>query len=164
MQGSLYWTADAIIYQTANAGPFLGDSGCRRYSIKPVNAGISLSDCRCGCRTLSNSQRVQDTLMRPWMQKFHYQTADAGLYRTADAGDTIRQKKQESPYHSDNRCCNRFIGQRMQEKLYQTADAEDTLSGCGYRIHSLKQQLQESHIRQPMQESLYRQRMHDIFH
>ena len=39
------------------------------------------------------------------------------LFQTGDAGDTIRQ--------------------RMQETLYQTADAEDNLSDSGFRRHSI---------------------------
>ena len=99
-QGSLYWTADARIYQTANAGPFLGDSGCRRHSIKPVNAGISLSDSRCsGCRTLSYSQRMQETL---------YETVDAEVLLSDSGCRTL----------SDSGCRRR----------YQTEEAEISLS------------------------------------
>ena len=59
MQCSLYRTADARMYQTANAGPFLGDSGCRRHSIIKVNAGL-----------------YQTAMLET-------------LYGTADAGDTL---------------------------------------------------------------------------
>ena len=145
MQDTLFQTSDArVSYQTVNAGVSLSDSGCMIYSIRQQ------------MQYSFNQEADAGHYMRQRMQESHYQTADAGLYQTADAGDAIRQKKQESFYHSDNRCCNHFIGQWMQEKkLYQTVDAEDTLSGCGCMIHSLRQRMQESHIRQPMQESLY---------
>ena len=45
--------------------------------------------------------------------------------------------------------------QRMQESLYQTADAGDSLSDSGCRRLS---------IRQPMQETLYHQRMQVSLH
>ena len=71
------------LYQTADAGDTPSDSGCRRLSIRqgmqetPLDSGcrISLSDSE--CRRL-------------------YQTADAGDYQTADAGDSIRQWVQET--------------------------------------------------------------------
>ena len=53
---------------------------------------------------LSIRQRMQDT-----------------LYQTADAGDSIRQRMQES-------LLRLYIIHQMQETLYQTADAGDTLS------------------------------------
>ena len=110
-QGSLYWTADARIYQTANAEPFLGDSGCRRHSIKPINAGISLSDSRCsGCRTLSYSQRMQET-----------------LYETVDAEVLL----------SDSGCRTLSNSQLVQETLYETVNAEVSLSDSGCRTLSI---------------------------
>ena len=36
------------------------------------------------------------------------------------------------------------MGQRMQETLYQTGDAVDTLSDSGFRRHSMGQQMQET--------------------
>ena len=36
------------------------------------------------------------------------------------------------------------IRQRMQESLYQTADAEDTLSDSGCRSVSIRQRMQET--------------------
>ena len=63
------------LYQTADAGDSLSDSGCRSLSIrqrmqeflyKTGDAKASLSDS--GCRSLSIRQRMQETL---------YQTADA---------------------------------------------------------------------------------------
>ena len=47
------------------------------------------------------------------MQETFYQTADAGDYQTAIAGDSL----------SDSGCRSLSIRQRMQETLYQTADA-----------------------------------------
>ena len=47
-----------------------------------------------------------------------YQTADARVYQTADAGDTL----------SDSGCRYLYIRQRMQKSLYQTADSGDILS------------------------------------
>ena len=56
MQESLYKTVDAeTLYQIAEAGVSLSDSGCWRLSI------------------------------RQWMQETLYQTVDAGDYQTADA-------------------------------------------------------------------------------
>ena len=52
------------------------------------------------------------------MQEFLYQTADARVFQTADAGDTL----------SDIGCRSLSIRQRMQETLYETADAEVSLS------------------------------------
>ena len=62
-----------------------------------------------GCRRLSIRQRMQET-----------------LYQTADAGDSIRQRMQET------------IRQRMQETLRQTADAGDSLSDRGCRRLSIR--------------------------
>ena len=42
----------------------------------------------------------------------------------------------------------------MQESLYQTADAEDSLSDSGCRRQSIRQRMQESY-RQRTQETLY---------
>ena len=71
------------------------------------------------------------------------------LHQTANAGDTIRQRKQESPYPtadagdflSANRCRSLSIRQRMQETLYQTADAGDSCIRC--LIESLLHQMSE---------------------
>ena len=88
------------LYQTADAGDTLPDSGCRRFSIR---------------------QRLQETL---------YQTADvASLHQTPDAGDSIRQQMQVSLYQtadarasqsdsgcrslSESRCRRHSIRQRM---------------------------------------------------
>ena len=46
-----------------------------------ADAGVSLQDS--GCKRLSIRQRIQETL---------YQTADAGVYQTADAGGSIGQQ------------------------------------------------------------------------
>ena len=121
------------ILQTADAGVSQSDSGFR-----------SLSECR----RHSIRQRMQDSIRQ--MQETIYQTADAGVsHQTADAGDTlsdtlsdgcgcirqrmqklsirqrysIRQRMQET--HSIRQ---RMQRQWMQEILYKTADAGDTLS------------------------------------
>ena len=53
------------------------------------------------------------------MKETLYQPADAGVFhQTADAGDT----------QSYSGCRSPSIRQRMQETLYQTKDAGDTLS------------------------------------
>ena len=54
------------------------------------------------------------------------------LYQTADAGDTQYLPMQESLYQ-----------QRMQETLYQTADAEVSLSDSGCMRHSIRQRMQK---------------------
>ena len=69
------------------------------------------------------------------MEETLYQTADARVYQTADAGDTlsdsgcrylyIRQRMQKLCLRQR---MQESIGHRMQETLYQTADAGDTLS------------------------------------
>ena len=50
------------------------------------------------------------------MQETLFQRADAEVYHTADAGDTL----------SDSGCRRHSNSERMQESLYQTADAGDT--------------------------------------
>ena len=68
------------------------------------------------------------------------------FYQTADAGDSIRQRMQETLHQeslyqtadagdssSDSECMSLYIRQRMQETLYQTADAGDILSDSGCR-------------------------------
>ena len=76
------------LYETADAGNTLSDSGCRRLSIRKriqetlyqtADAEVFLSDS--GCRSLSIRQRMQEKL---------YQTAEQkSLFQPADAGDTI---------------------------------------------------------------------------
>ena len=67
------------------------------------------------------------------MQDFLHQKADAGrLYQTADAGVSIRQRMQES------------IRQWMQETLYQTVDAGDSLSDSGCRRLSIRYWMHET--------------------
>ena len=68
------------------------------------------------------------------MQETPYQTADAGVYQTADAGDTLS----DSGYRSLS------IRQRMQETLYQTVDAGVSLSDSRRRRHSIRQRMQET--------------------
>ena len=108
-----------MLYQTADAGDTLSDSGCRSLSIRQrmqeyaADADVSLLDNECrrrlsdsGCRSLSIRQRMLEKL---------YQTADAGayaLYQTADAGDIRRSLS---------------IRQLIQERLYQTGDTEVSL-------------------------------------
>ena len=77
----------------------------------------NLSDS--GCRSLSIRQRMQ-TL---------FQRADAEVYQTADAGDTIRHGSGDTLTASG--CRSLSIRQRMQETLNQTADAEVSLSDSG---------------------------------
>ena len=65
-----------------------------------------------------------------------HQTAEGGDYQTADAGDSIIQRMQETLYQtadagvspSDSGCRRLSIRQRKQESLYQTADAGESLS------------------------------------
>ena len=127
LQGSLYRISDARIYQTTNAGPFLGDNGCRRHSIIIVNAGLSLSDSYAGpsltdsgcwrnfpdsgCSSFSIRQEMQDSI-RQRMQETLYQTGDVGI----------------SP----------SLRQQMLYSLYWTADVRNTLSGSGCRRHSIR--------------------------
>ena len=66
------------LYQAADAGDSLSDSGCRRlYQTEDEgDARDFLLDSR--CRSISIRQRMQEIL---------HQTADAGdIYQTADAG------------------------------------------------------------------------------
>ena len=57
------------------------------------------------------------------------------LNQTSDAGDTFRQRMHETLYQtvdaevslSDNGCMRHSIRQRMQETLYQAANAEVSL-------------------------------------
>ena len=58
------------------------------------------------------------------------------LNQTSDAGDTFKQ--------------------RMHETLYQTGDAEVSLSDIGCMRHSIRQRCRRHSMRQRMQKSLYR--------
>ena len=97
------------------------------------------------------------------MQETHYQTADAkvslvdsGCRRNSISSGcgtlSIRERMQEFLYHTayagdtllDNGCRSLSIRQRMQKTLYQTADAGDTLSDSGCRRHSIRQRMQKS--------------------
>ena len=83
--------------------------------------------------------------------------------------ETIRQRMQESLSDSgisgagadagvsllDSGCRSLSIRQRTQETLYQTADAEDSLSDRGCRRHSISSGCRRLSIRQRMQETLY---------
>ena len=62
------------------------------------------------------------------MQEYLHQTADAGVYQTADAGYTLL----------GSGCRGRSIRQRMQETLNQIADAGISLSdsGCKRLYHT----------------------------
>ena len=68
-----------------------------------ADARVSLSDS--GCRRLSIRHRIGSLSIRQWMQET--------LYQTAYAKDTL----------SDSECRRLPIRHRMQESLYQTADA-----------------------------------------
>ena len=128
------------LYQTADAGASLSDSGCRSLSIRQ-RMHETLSDSRFG--RLSIRQRMRETL---------YPTADAGVSlsnsgcsRLSDRGcrrHSIRQRMQESPSHS--KCRRLSIRQRLQETLYQTADAGVSLLDSGCRRHSNRQRMQET--------------------
>ena len=99
------------LYETVDAGVSLSDSGCRRLSIRQrmqetlyqifgsrdiffrqqmqenlyqtADVEDSLSDS--GCRRLSIRQQMQRLSIRQRMQEPLNQTADAGVYQTADA-------------------------------------------------------------------------------
>ena len=132
------------LHQTADAG----DSGCRRL-YQTADAGVSLSDS--GCWSLSILQRMQETLN---------QTGDAGgdslldsgcrslsirqrmmefLHQTADAGDSIRQRMHESLYQSLSQTA---IRQRMQEQVNLSIRKlmQEIISGC--RKLSIRQRMQ----------------------
>ena len=130
------------LYQTADAGDTLSDSGCRSLSIRhrcrrhstrqwmqeklyqTADAEVSLSDS--GCRRHSIRQRMQKSLgldsgcrnlsIRQRMQETLYQTAGAEVYQTADAGDTLSDSGCRSLYQT-------FYQTAMQETLYQPTDA-----------------------------------------
>ena len=71
------------------------------------------------------------------MQESQYQTGgakdsilDSGckrLYQTADAGFSISDSRCKELYITDSGCKRLYIRQRMQESLYQTADAKDSI-------------------------------------
>ena len=80
------------------------------------------------------------------MQETLHQIADAGV-SPSDSGcrrHSIRQRIQEILYHTAD--AGDSIKQRMQETFYQTADARVSPSDSGCRRRS---------IREPMQETLY---------
>ena len=134
MQESLYQKADAVdslsdggckrtLHQSTDAGSHLYQTAGCWRLYQTADAGDSLSDS--GCRRLSIRQRIQETLSESGCSR---------LYPTADAED--------SP--SDN---------MMQESLYQTADAGDSiqtadagdsLSDSGCRRLSIRQRIQET--------------------
>ena len=145
MQESLYQTADVgdtlsdsrckkSFHQTADVGVSLSDSGCRRHFIRQrmqkspyqtADAGDTLSDS--GCKSLSIRQQMKETL---------YQTTDdtlsarrVSLYQTVVSRmQSIRQTLHGRRRRSIN--IRHSISQRMQEPLYQTTDAGDTLSAA----------------------------------
>ena len=110
--------------------------------------------------SISDSE-MQDAGVRQRMKESLHQTADLG-----DAGDTLSDSgcRRLSIRHadqtgvdslSDSGCrwslyqseCRRLsIRQRMQETLYQTADAGDSLSDSQFRRLSIRQRMQESFI------------------
>ena len=77
------------------------------------------------------------------MQETLYQSADAGDYKTADAGDTLSDSRCMNSL-SDSGCRRHSVRQRMQETVYQTADAGDSLSDSGCRSISFRQRMQET--------------------
>ena len=117
------------LYQAADAGDNLLDSGCRIPSIRQrmqethyqtADAEVSISDSV--CRSHFIRQQLQETI--------YHQTADS-----------IRQGMQETLYQrfacrrdslSDSSGCRSLSIRQLQEALYQTAGAEDFPfdSGC----------------------------------
>ena len=108
------------------------------------------------------------------MQETLYQTADGEVSLSdTDAGDTLSDSGCRR-LSIRLRCKRHSISQRMQEYLYQTADAGDTISASVCRSLSIRQRMQETlyqtadaevslsdsdcrslSIRQRMQEKLY---------
>ena len=126
----------------------------QKFIYQTADAGLSLSDS--GCRTLSNSQRVLERLsMRQWMQKSFYQRADAGLSLTVSRCSrlSMRQWMQYSLYQdsiyqtADARLYETadagetLSKERMQDSLYQAADAGLSLTDSGFGRNSSRQQI-----------------------
>ena len=63
-------------------------------------------------------------------------------YQAWDAGDALSNSELRNL--SDSGCRRNFIIQEMQESLYQTADAGETLSDRRCSILSIKKRMQES--------------------
>ena len=127
MQETLYWTVVTV--------DSISDMGCRSLYISqqmPADARDSISDS--GCKTLYIRQQMQDTL---------YQTVDAGvsisdrgckrlyisdsgckrLYQTANARVSISHSGYSCLYIRKR--MQKTLSDRMQEFLYQTADARN---------------------------------------
>ena len=104
------------LYQTADAGVSLSDSGCIRYSIRK-----ELQESSFYIR-----HRMQDFLLQRMQEPLHqkhlryrgcrsfsfYKRMHKSLFHTADVGFTL-----------SNIRCRTPIRQQMQYSLYQTADA-----------------------------------------
>ena len=58
--------------------------------------------------------------------------------------ETLYQTADAEVSLSDSGCRRHSIRQRMQKSLYQTADVGDTLSDSGCRRHSIRQRMQET--------------------
>ena len=99
------------LYETADAGVSLSDSGCKRHSIRQR---MQKSLYQSGCRTPSVD--AGETLS----------AADAEV-SLSDAGDTLS----DSRCRRDSGCRRHSIRQRMQKSLYQTADTGDNHSDSG---------------------------------
>ena len=85
------------IYQTADAGVSISDSGCRGLYIRQWMH-----------ETLYNIQR---------MKKSSYQTADARLFIRQRMLETLYQTVDARDYIIDSGCSCLYIRQRMQESL-----------------------------------------------
>ena len=76
------------LYQPADAGVSLSESGCRRHSIRQRMQKTLYQTADAG-NTLINSGCRRHSI-RKWMQKSLYHTADAGVSQSeTDAGDTL---------------------------------------------------------------------------
>ena len=120
-----------FLFSKADAEGTLSDSGCRIHSIKH-RMQDSQSDSRCS--TLSIRQRMQESFC---------DTADAGLYQTADTVISLSDIDCRGNL-SDIRCKSICNIQKMQASLYQTAGAEVSLSDSGCRAHFIGSLVQES--------------------
>ena len=116
------------LFEKADAGVSLSDSGCMIYSIRQWMQDF-LSRGR--CKSHSIRQEMQESL---------YQTSDAGLslslFQTADAGVTI----------PDSGCRRHSIRHPMQDYIYKTADAglSSLDSECRSHYYYIRQQVQEN--------------------
>ena len=89
------------------------------------------------------------------MQESRNQTADARdsnrqqtpgtLYQTVDARDSLSDIGCKRLFLTDSGCRSRYIRQRMQDNLYQTADARYSKSDSECRSLYIRQRMQETH-------------------